>query len=288
MTIKTQTVPTLEESYSSMLFGSSDMIKSQIQEIEIDKLTFYKDQVYRMYTPDEIAAMVSSIKENGILHPVIVRPVGDDTYEVLSGRNRTKCAKQAGLFTVPCMIKKCDDLQAKLMINDTNLCQRKSLSIRELAFGYKEQLDVMKQLHQSKKTISAIAERTGENVKTIQRYIRLTFLIPELFNLIEQKKHPIMTGVALSYFTTRNQQIIFQYLNDHPSTKIKDGHLQQAHKFENLTDEILSSIFDQPKSSPKCEYIKITYAELERLGYYLLDKSNEQIKQQVMQTLSRT
>jgi ParB family chromosome partitioning protein len=272
MLIQAQKIPTIDQAYNKILFGS----QYQVKDIEISELEFNDQQVFRMYYEDEQEIMVKSIQENGIIHPIIARPF-NEKYQILSGRNRTACAKIAGLTKIPCMVIDCDDVKAKLIINDSNLCVRKDLSLRELAFGFREQLEGYIQLGNGRKTISLVAEQTGENVKTVQRYIRLTYLIDSIFSLIEQKKMPLMAGVNLSYLTNNEQEIVYNCLIKNKKVKLNENLAKKINelpvKNEFAINELLKGKNINDKKSNKFPILSKNEVRL-KLSIFKIIKEN--------------
>ncbi len=192
-----------------------------IVQIPISSLIPWANQPFRPYSDAKMKQFVEDIKANGVLNPIIVRPMGQQ-YQILAGHNRTNASREAGLTTVPAIIKDVDDDTAILIVVNTNLNQRDELLLSEKAWAYRLQLEAMKRQGQrtdltsaqnerkysNKESRELLAEQTGENRNQIQRYIRLTYLIPELLEMVDQAMLPMISGVSLSYLAEDQQHIV--------------------------------------------------------------------------------
>ncbi len=184
-----------------------------IVQIPISSLVPWANQPFRPYSDAKMQQLVEDIKTNGVLNPIIVRPMGQQ-YQILAGHSRTNASREAGLTTVPAIIRDVDDDTAVLIMVNTNLNQRDELLPSEKAWAYRLQLEAMKRQGQKdsglegKKSRDILAEQTGENRNQIQRYIRLTYLIPELLEMVDQGMLPMMSGVSLSYLAEDQQHIV--------------------------------------------------------------------------------
>ncbi len=199
-----------------------------------DKLEDYPNQPFKLYDADKKQEMIESIKINGIMQPLIVRPIGEGKYQILAGHNRRNCAKEVGLTELPCIIKEnLTDDEAKIYLIDTNLCTRDNISPIERAKAYRMKYDTYKKrniktlmLEEIKKDNYGMAraammkeEKTSNG--TIQRYLRLTYLIPELQEAIDNDKIKINTGEKLSFLPKQEQKSIAELLDE--NIKISDS-----------------------------------------------------------------
>lgn len=183
-----------------------------IVQIPISSLVPWANQSFRPYSAAKMQQLVEDIRTNGVLNPIIVRPMGQQ-YQILAGHSRTNASREAGLTTVPAIIRDVDDDTATLIMVNTNLNQRDELLPSEKAWAYRLQLEAMKrqgqrtdltsvQNEQKLKGITArelVASQYGDSAVQIQRYIRLTYLISELLEMVDQGMLPMMSGVSLSY-----------------------------------------------------------------------------------------
>lgn len=192
--------------------------KSENNELEIEKLvSFRRGQPFSLYDENKKEEMKESIKENGILVPIIVRKIEDDKYEILSGHNRVQCAKELGLSTVPTQIVDCDDDKATLIMLDTNLNNREKILPVEKGYAYKQRNEVLKNRDNysySNEFNDNSTEWNEEGKSQIYNYIRLTELIKPLQEKVNMEQIPIKAGVEFSYLNKEEQEIIDTVIED--------------------------------------------------------------------------
>ena len=181
-------------------------------DIEICKISSFKGHPFKVVDDEKMQELVESIKTNGVLSPVLIRPTGIDTYEMISGHRRLHAAQLAGLTAIPSIIREMTDDESVIAMVDANI-QREELLPSEKAFAYKMKLEAMK--HQGVRTDTTsgqndqkltgavsrdmLANQVGESSKQIQRYIRLTELIPEMLDYVDKKRIPFTVAVDISY-----------------------------------------------------------------------------------------
>ena len=215
----------------------------QVQGIPISELHPFEGHPFKVLDDDSMAQTVESIRQMGIANPLIVRPDPDGGYEIISGHRRLHAAELAGLETVPVIVRKLDDDAAVIMMVDSNL-QRENLLPSERAYAYKMKLDAIK--HQGRRTDltspqSAAKSRADDEVgksvgmsgDTVQRYIRLTNLIPEVLDMVDEKKISFNPAVELSYLKPQEQRDFLDamdYAQAAPS-------LSQAQRMKRLSQE---------------------------------------------------
>ena len=194
-------------------------------EIEISKIHPFKNHPFKVLDDEKMQDLVESVKINGVLTPVLLRMDENEEYEMVSGHRRMHAAQLAGLTTIPAIVRELSDDDAIVAMVDANI-QREELLPSEKAFAYKMKQEAMK--HQGsrtdltlgqnvpkfKRTTEAIADGTGESYKQIQRYIRLTELIPELLDLVDNKKLQFTVAVDISYIDKEVQEWIYEYISD--------------------------------------------------------------------------
>ena len=194
-------------------------------EIEISKIHPFKNHPFKVLDDEKMQDLVESVKINGVLTPVLLRMDENEEYEMVSGHRRMHAAQLAGLTTIPAIVRELSDDDAIVAMVDANI-QREELLPSEKAFAYKMKQEAMK--HQGsrtdltlgqnfpkfKRTTEAIADGTGESYKQIQRYIRLTELIPELLDLVDNKKLQFTVAVNISYIDKEVQEWIYEYISD--------------------------------------------------------------------------
>ena len=197
-------------------------------EIEIDKIKPFAGHPFKVIDDEKMQDLVESIKEFGVLTPVLIRPDQNEGYEMISGHRRMHAALQAGLITVPAIVREMTDDEAVIAMVDANI-QREELLPSEKAFAYKMKLAAMKrQAGRPSKNNSGqndqklngvvsrdvLAEQVGESSKQIQRYIRLTELIPDLLELVDKKRLNFTIAVDISYIPQDVQKWIYEYICD--------------------------------------------------------------------------
>ena len=194
-------------------------------EKEISFVSFSKNTILRLLKISRMDDLVESIKQNGVLTPVLVRPDKNNSYEMISGHRRMHAAIKAGLETIPAIVRDMDDDDAVVVMVDANI-QREELLPSEKAFAYKMKMDAMKrqagrpsknnscQSGTHLRTDQEIGKQVGESARSVQRYIRLTELIPELLDMVDNKKLTFTVGVDISYIDKEIQKWIYEYIKD--------------------------------------------------------------------------
>lgn len=227
-----------------LLFGGGDGTAEQIIMLPIDQLKEYPNQPFRPYSDEKLRELADDIAFNGILSPVCVRHQGAD-YQILAGHNRTNAAKLAGLSEVPSIIKECDDDTAALIVVNSNLNQREELLPSEKAFAYKMQLAAIRKVGATNgRTSSLLVERTGENIRNIQRYIRLTHLCDEMLKKVDDGSIPFRAGVNLSYITPDEQQLLLSFMREYSITTISLNQSECIKNIPNLNEHAFIEVFN--------------------------------------------
>ena len=195
-----------------------------MQRIPIGELFPFKDHPFKVLDDESMQRTVESVEQYGVLSPLIARPRPEGGYEIISGHRRQHAAQLAGLETLPVIVRNMDDDAAVLLMVDSNL-QRENILPSERAFAYKMKLEAIKNqgarsdltsgqiVQKSKLSIERVAEDAGEGYKTVQRFIRLTNLIPELLDMVDEKKIAFNPAVELSHLDT-NQQLSLIHISE--------------------------------------------------------------------------
>ena len=244
-----------------------------------------------------MAELVDSIKKNGILVPVLVRPDADNNYEMVAGHRRMHAAIKVGLRTIPAIVRDLDDDAAVVAMVDSNI-QREKLLPSEKAFAYKMKLEAMKHRvgRKCKENVSQIgthyradremADELGESRNTIRRFIRLTELIPELLEYVDKKRIPFTNGVDISYLDKEIQKWLFEYIKENgPVKSVQIAALRRA--VENgttMTQEKMISILieNQPGGKPNR---KVTFSENKLRSYFPEKTSSVEIEEVILNLL---
>ena len=217
-------LPKLDDLFTSQ--AQRDYEKAEkVEQIDINKITDFPNHPFKVINDDKMQDMVESVKKYGIILPVIVRRKDDGTYEMISGHRRKKACELAGIKQMRCIVKDLSDDEATILMVDSNI-QREEILPSEKAFAYKMKLEAMK--HQGKRvdlgeeetsvpmahnfenmtSREILGKQVGESQDQIRRYIRLTYLIPELLEQVDLKRIAFRPAVELSYLSEENQYVV--------------------------------------------------------------------------------
>ena len=271
-------------------------MKSTKKIIAIDKLRAFENHPYKVQDNEEMDALAESIKEHGIVSPVIVRPLENtkDEYEIISGHRRVMASKKAGISEVPALVVSLDRDAAAIVLVDSNL-HREHILPSEKAFAYKMKADAMNHKgwrtdltsgqvvpkSDDNRTTAQIGADTGDSYKTVQRYIRLTNLIPEILQYVDDGRISFTPAVELSYLNEVEQQDLLEQIEENDCTPS----LSQACRFkkisqaEGLTPEVIAEIMSEDKANQK-ERIKIPTEKLRK--YFPKNYTVEQIENEII------
>ena len=218
--------------------------QEQVQQIPIGELFPFKNHPFKVLDDESMQRTVESVEQYGVLSPLIACPRSEGGYEIISGHRRQHAAQLAGLDTLPVIVRNMDDDAAVLLMVDSNL-QRENILPSERAFAYKMKLEAIKNqgarsdltsgqiVQKSKLSIERVAEDAGEGYKTVQRFIRLTNLIPELLDMVDEKKISFNPAVELSYLDTNQQRDFLEAMQDTQNAPS----LSQAQRLKKLAQE---------------------------------------------------
>ena len=265
-----------------------------MQEIDVTKLKEFENHPYKVKHDDEMEMLIESIKEHGILSPIIARPLENDEYEIISGHRRLFASKRAGLTEVPALVVEMDRDNAAIALVDSNL-HRDNISPSEKAFAYKLKMEAMsRQGHRTdltsgqlvpksddNRTSAEIGEAYGESYKTVQRYIRLTYLHPKLLEYVDEGRIAFTPAVELSYLNDIEQEDLIQTIESEDCTPS----LSQAVRMKKLSqqglldDDKILEIMSEEKANQK-ERIKIPTEKLRK--YFPKNYSTPQIEEAII------
>ena len=218
--------------------------REQVQQIPIGELFPFKNHPFKVLDDESMQRTVESVEQYGVLSPLIARPRPEGGYEIISGHRRQHAAQLAGLDALPVIVRQMDDDAAVLLMVDSNL-QRENILPSERAFAYKMKLEAIKNqgarsdltsgqiVQKSKLSIERVAEDAGEGYKTVQRFIRLTNLIPELLDMVDEKKIAFNPAVELSYLDESQQRDFLEAMQDTQNAPS----LSQAQRLKKLAQE---------------------------------------------------
>ena len=226
--------------------GRAEEITSgeRVQEILLTQMHPFKNHPFKILDNEEMVNMVESIKQFGVLTPAIARPLEEGGYEIISGHRRHHAAELAGFTTIPVIVRDLDDDAATILMVDSNL-QREDILPSERAYSYKMKMDAMKrqagrpskenacQVGTHLRSDELLSSQVGESARTVQRYIRLTNLIPELMDMVDNKQLAFNPAVELSYLAKEEQQIFMEVMESEQCTPS----LSQAQRIKKLSQE---------------------------------------------------
>lgn len=266
-------------------------MKEQVQEVSVRDLHSFRNHPFQVKDDESLQALCDSIREYGILSPLLARPT-DDGFEIVSGHRRKAAALRLGLDRLPVLVRDMSDDEAVILMVDSNI-QRENLLPSEKAFAYKMKLDALK--HQGKredntcakvghKSRDIIAEEVGEARETIRRYIRLTNLAKPILDMVDQQRIAFSPAVELSYLTRQEQAELWDLMQSEDCTPslsqaIRMKKLSQQVK---LTPEVMFSILTEEKPNQK-EQVRIKTESLRK--YFPKSYSAEQMEQAILKLL---
>ena len=265
-----------------------------MQKLDVTKLKEFENHPYKVKHDDEMEMLIESIKEHGILSPIIARPLENGEYETISGHRRLYASKRAGITKVPALVVEMDRDNAAIALVDSNL-HRDNISPSEKAFAYKLKMEAMsRQGHRTdltsgqvvpksddNRTSAEIGEAYGESYKTVQRYIRLTNLHPKLLEYVDEGRIAFTPAVELSYLNDIEQQDLIQTIESEDCTPS----LSQAVRMKKLSqqglldDDKILEIMSEEKANQK-ERIKIPTERVRK--YFPESYSTSQIENEIV------
>lgn len=266
-------------------------------EIEIRKIHSFADHPFKVMDDEKMDELVASIRENGVLVPVLLRPDEHGGYEMVSGHRRMHASILAGFDTIPAIVREMTNDEAVIAMVDANI-QREELLPSEKAFAYKMKLGAMKRqgtrsdltLSQNETKLrsdSELSKQVGESRAQIQRYIRLTELIPDLLEMVDSKKLNFTTAVDISYIDKQVQGWLYEYICDNGF--IKPNQIVELRKFigqGNMTQPLMISILNstiQVKAPSK----KVTFNEKKLTKYFPEHYSSADMERVIVSLLEK-
>lgn len=275
------------------------MNEESAMEIELKSITPFRSHPFKVLNDEKMEDLINSIKENGVITPVLIRPTEKNHYEMISGHRRLYAARKAGLGTIPAIVRELSDDEAVIAMVDANI-QREELLPSEKAFAYKLKLEAMK--HQGGRTDitsgqngqklerivsrDVLAEQVGESSKQIQRYIRLTELIPELLDMVDNKKIQFTVAVDISYIDKEMQKWIYEYIRDNGFIKPNQiAVLRKRMEDENVGHSYMISILNNCITPKKNR--KVTLPEKKLKHYFSPEYSQEQMEEIIVALLEK-
>ena len=267
--------------------------------VDLDVMTIYpfENHPFRVVDDEKMDELVESIKESGVLTPVLVRPDDEGNYEMISGHRRLHAAKRAGLRKIPAIIKEMTNDDATIAMVNANM-QREEILPSEKAFAFKMKMDAIKHqgkqvtgtlFHDATKSNSGdlIGKENGLNRTQVFRYIRLTELIPKLLDMVDEGRLSFLVAVEISYLNHKYQQWIWEYI--HENGMIKQEQLMDLRQYrddDSLTQEQMIDILIQKRSTPQTRK-KILITERKLNKYFPAYYSQSEIERVIVSLLEQ-
>lgn len=274
----------------------ADDQREKVIQLPIDSLIPFQNHPFRVVDNEDMKKIIESIQALGVVEPLIAREIGDGQYEIISGHRRQYAAQQAGIETLPVIIRNLDDDAATILMVDSNL-HREEILPSERAFAYKMKLDAIK--HQGKKiertssqvgmklqAMDIVGEELGDSRNQVHRYIRLTNLIPELLEMVDTKQIGMNPAVELSFLKPDEQRIVLDAMGYSQNTPS----LSQAQRLKKLsavgqcTTENTIDILDEIK---KGDEERVTFKGSELRKYFPKNYTPQQIQQTIIKLLDQ-
>ena len=272
----------------------ADAQRERVQEIPLDQLKPFRNHPFKVRDDQRMLDTVDSIREYGVLVPAIARPDPEGGYELISGHRRKRGCEMAGLQTMPVIIRDLDDDAAVLVMVDSNI-QREELLPSERAFAYKMKLEALKhqgarmdltscQVGTKLRADEKLAESVNESARTVQRFIRLTELISELLDMVDERKLAFNPAVEVSYLKRDEQRMLLEAM-DAEQTTPSLSQAQRLKKFSQegrLTEEAMSAIMSEEKKS---DMDKVTLRSDTLRRYFPKSYTPKQMEQTIIKLL---
>lgn len=259
-------------------------------EIEITKIHPFKNHPFHVVDDDRMKRLVDSIRENGILVPTIVRSIGNDEYEMISGHRRMHAAQKLGMERIPVIIREMTDDEAIVKMVDSNI-QREELLPSEKAFAYRMKMEAMYRQGKRNDLTSGqidsklvgrardqIADEAGESSRQVQRYIRLTELIPELLDYVDKKRIQFTVAVEISYIDKEIQQWVYEYIKENGPVKINQvKELRAAMQTGAMTQDKVITILSGNQAGNRVGDLTLSWKRVRQ--YFPEDYSRDDMRQ---------
>lgn len=284
------------KSYDSIFQNDEQRNTEEIKPVPISELKPFTEQPFKVKLDEDMDALVESIKQCGVLTPVIARPHKDGGYEILSGHRRVKACEFAGITDIPVVVKNLDDDTATILLVDSNL-QREHILPSEKAFAYQMKLEAMKrkagrpskenprQIVGNLESADILGQDTGESGRQIQRYIRLTNLIDPILDMVDNNQIAMNAAVEISYLGSKEQAAVMQSIEkEETSPSIAQARkMRKFHQEGNLSNAVIDSIMMEQKP----ETVKITLGEEKLKKYFPKSYSKAKMEEIILKLLDK-
>lgn len=282
------TLPTLDDLFTTQA-ERDDAKLERVKNIPLNELHPFKNHPFKILNNEEMERMIESIRKVGAITPALARPLPDGGYELISGHRRLAACQVLGIETMPVIVREMSDDEAVIAMVDANL-QRETILPSEKAFAYKMKLEAIK--HQGvasgqlvqKWSRDKMADESSDSGRQIQRYIRLTYLIPELLSMVDENKIAFNPAVEISYLEREEQLTLLDAINmnDCTPSHAQSIRLKKMSQDGLLTADAVYAVLSEEKPNQK-EQIKLPRDELRK--YFPQNYSDEQIKRDILKGL---
>lgn len=253
-----------------------DSQREKVLDIPLSEISDFPDHPFKVKADEAMLEMADSVKQYGVLVPGLVRPKAGSGYEMVAGHRRKKASELAGCETMPCIIRDLDNDEATIIMVDSNL-QRESILPSEKAFAYKMKLEAMKrkvgrpskenvsQVGTQKRSDQILAEQSGDSRNQIQRYIRLTELMPSILEIVDEKQIAFNPAVEISYLTEKEQQDLYNTMQSEDCTPslVQAQRMKKLSQDGRLNMDVIFSILTEEKPNQK-EKLNIQRERIDR------------------------
>lgn len=266
-----------------------DAKKPKVEAIPLAALTPFRNHPFKVKEDEEMAQLMRSIADAGVLSPALARPLPDGDYELISGHRRLAACKALGMGTMPVIIRDLTDEEAVITMVDSNL-QREHILPSEKAFAYKMKYDALKhqgtssQLGTKLRTDELLAQNSSDSRNQIQRYIRLTHLIPDILKLVDEGKIALTPAVELSYLQPSEQEMLFSVMDsDEVTPSLSQARrLRRMSEAQTLTDDAVLQLLSEVKGN-QVEYVKVPVDKLR--SFFRPDTSVKQMTETLVKAM---
>lgn len=293
MKLKNQTIDLGLSGYDELFMTEqerADTRKPKVEELPLTELTPFKNHPFKVKNDAEMAELMKSIADAGVLSPALARPREGGGYELISGHRRLAACKALGMDTMPVIVRKLTDEEAVITMVDSNL-QREHILPSEKAFAYKMKLEAMK--HQGRRTsdqlgqkfsVEQIADDSPDSKTQIQRYIRLTNLIPAILQMVDDGRIALTPAVELSYLQPSEQEALFSVMDcDEVTPSLSQAQrLRRMSEEQSFTDSAVMQLMSEVKGN-QVEYVKVPVDKLR--SYFRPDTSMKQMTETLVKAM---
>ena len=283
------TLPKLDDLFTTQEMRDDAKLE-RVQNIPLSELHPFKDHPFKVQNNEEMERMIESIRKVGAITPALARPVPDGGYELISGHRRLAACQVLGIETMPVIVREMSDDEAVITMVDANL-QRETILPSEKAFAYKMKLEAIKhqgvasaQVGQKLLSVEIVADDAGESRNQIKRYIRLTYLIPELLSMVDENKIAFNPAVEISYLEQSEQRVLLDAmeLNDCTPSHAQSIRLKKLSQDGVLGDRMIYAVMSEEKPNQQ-EQIKFKREDLKK--YFPAGYTDEQMRRDIIKGL---